>query len=156
YAEIALNRLVLDSRGRHLYNLAQQADISLHVYSIANALQVPTLAFCIEDKTLTYSAHFDVAQALTEGLARVVQHLQSRLADQLVYDLPAVPQLSLAGRADLGPLPASPATSEWRKGLDWLLKTFQHQRWHALAFPLDHDPALCSILPFLVRVLLVR
>lgn len=156
YEEIALHMQILDFQGKHLFNLIKQAGVSLHIYSVHNAFQVPTLAFCCENKTLVYHTHFDAAQALNGGLIRVVQYLQARQEGQPLYALPAVPQLSLSAGAEFGPLPTGPAVNGWQEGLDWLLKTLQCQHWHALAFPLDHDPALCAILPFLVRVLLVR
>lgn len=156
YAEIAPNTLGMDPRGKHLYTFVEQTGKQLRVYHVTSALQIPTLAFCIENETLVYTTHFDVAQALNEGLERVVQQAQSRQAEQPVYALPAVPQLTHAARGDLSSFPANPAPRGWQEGLDWLIAAFHRQHWCMLAVLLDHDTALSALIPFLVRLLLIR
>jgi len=154
--EMLLNSQTLDKRGNHLHTLAEQTGVPLRIYHVTGSLQVPVLGFCAEDETIGYTAHFDVAQALNEGLERVVQHFQSHHEEQPDYALPGVVHLPTAGCVAIGSPPHGPALSGWREGLDWLVETLHHERWRMAAVPLDHDPALAEVLPFLVRILLAR
>lgn len=156
YAEVGLHTLAMDAQGKHLHTLAEQAGKPLRVYHVTGTLQIPTLAFCVEDETLVYTTHFDVVQALNEGLERVAQHIQSCQEEQPIYALPAVPQLSHAVRGDPGLLLTGPALRGWQEGLAWLIASFHRQHWRMLAVPLEHDAALSALLPFLVRLLLMQ
>lgn len=156
--EMAVNVETLDNRTRHLHTLVEQTGTQLRIIHVDNSLQVPVLAFSIEDEILAYTAHFDVDEALYEGLERVVQHFQSLHEDQPDYALPSVPQLPSARCDGIGsPLDGPTLTlNGWQERLDWLVETLHHAHWSVAAVPLDHDPALSEVLPFLVRIVLTR
>jgi putative thiazole-containing bacteriocin maturation protein len=154
--ELSLDESMFDAQGKYLHTLVKQSGQLLHISTVNGTLQVPTLAFCIGNETVVYTAHFDMTQALNEGLACIVQHLQARQEEQPEYALPATPYLSPALRGVPGLPSAGSAFAGWQEGLDWLVEVFHRQHWRVLALPLDHDPALTAILPFLVRILLVR
>ena len=152
--EILLNTLALDEQGAHLRRLVEQTGTPLHIYDVTGSLQVPTLAFCLEEETLVYTTHLNVVQALHEGLERVVQHYQALHEGQMAYALPPVLHLPLAVRGSSGALPASCAPGSWVEQLEHLIAALHQRHWQMLVIPLDHDPALTDILPFVVRVLL--
>lgn len=155
YPEISPETLPLDEQSNHLLRLIEQTGKSLQIYDVTGTLRVPTLAFCLGEDTLVYTTQLDVRQALHDGLEQVVQHAQALHEEQMMYALPPVPQLPRAVRGAPGVLPASAAPNSWQEQLEQLVATLHQHHWRLLALPLDHDPALTDILPFLVRVLVI-
>jgi putative thiazole-containing bacteriocin maturation protein len=154
--ELDVNMQSLDNRTKHLHTLVEQTGRQLRAHHITGSLEVPVLAFSVDDETIVYTAHFDMAQALDDGLERVVQRFQSLEDEQPGYALPSVVQLSTAGCGALESPPHGPVLRGWREGLEWLVERLYQEQWIIAAVPLDHDPALSDVLPFLVRIVLTR
>jgi putative thiazole-containing bacteriocin maturation protein len=154
--EAPIDAQVLDMETKHLHTLVEHTGAPLHIYQVTGSLGVPALAFCVGDETVTYVAHFDRTEALHEGLERVVQRFQSLHEEQPDYALPAVVPLPAADTDVIEAPLGWPALQGWQEGLGWLVKRLDHAGWRLAAVPLDHDPALTAVLPFLVHMLLIR
>jgi hypothetical protein len=136
---------------------------SVTVYDVTGSLQVPTLAICLGDQTVAYGTHVDAALALQDGLKQAVLSKQLSGEQVLVDHLPFVPALpmSLRGEATGGSFPTasfsmSDASQQWPDLVIWLQDVLQMNGWRAFAVPLDHDPALHQIHPYIVHVLVAR
>jgi bacteriocin biosynthesis cyclodehydratase domain-containing protein len=156
YMELAVTTQSMEGPSLHLHRLLERAEVSPRIFRIRSALQAPILAFCLGDETIVYTAHFDVAQALEEGLERVVQRLQAVLEEQHDYATPPVLQLLSAGCEVTDALSDTPVLHGWQEGLEWLVERFHQENWRVMATPLHHDPELADTLPFLVHVSLAR
>jgi hypothetical protein len=131
----------------------------------------------MQGKTVAYSTHINVAQALRDGLEQAILHQQLSGKQILANNLPAVPDLPVALRGEKGtvetrtgavgtglapvrvptaPFSTDEAPQEWSDCKRWLQEVLQMHGWRAFAVPLDHDPALSQIQPYVVRVLVAR
>ncbi len=54
------------------------------------------------------------------------------------------------------PMPYQEMPEAWTARQQWLQQTLHAHGFHAWALPLDHDPALVQVFPYVVRVLLAR
>ena len=123
---------------------------------------------------MAYGTHSDVAQALQNGFEQAVLYKQLSGEQILVDNLPFVPVLPLNLRGETqtrsaqgteqGPALSAPTTSfsvygasqEWPDLKGWLQEVLQMNGWRAFAVPLDHDPLLHQIRPYIVHVLIAR
>lgn len=156
YPQIDLAVTPLEPDGtaqRHtLSYILGETEETLKVYDVTGPLQLPTFAFCLDGKTVAYTTHFSVSQALRDGLEMVLMSWQ--LVDEEIATLPPVLDLPPALRGDDIGVPAYDVPQEWPERLQWLQAALQRMRWHALAVPLDADPALRSVQPYIASVLL--
>jgi ribosomal protein S12 methylthiotransferase accessory factor YcaO len=178
YPEVDLTTIPMTSEGAHLHHLLQIVGEQVTVYDVTGILPVPTCAICVGKSVIAYSTHCDIAQALSTGLRQAMQQYQSRQAQQPEYAVVPTPDLPgqvQAGRDHSGnrkdhhnPL-QSPQSLDahtdgqrqtipeaWPARQEWLQQTLQAHGFHACALPLDHDPALMQVFPYVVRVLLAR
>jgi bacteriocin biosynthesis cyclodehydratase domain-containing protein len=184
YPQIDLSAIALEPEGiqkRHILELMHE---NTTVYDVTGPLQIPTFAICMQGKTVAYSTHINVAQALRDGLEQAILHKQLSGEQILADNLPAVPDLPMAlrgGKETVGtelapvqgavgtglapvqdsPTPTAPssvdeAPQEWLDCKRRLQEILQVHGWRAFAVPLDHDPALSHIQPYIVRVLVAR
>ncbi|HET8846761.1 MAG TPA: YcaO-like family protein, partial [Ktedonobacteraceae bacterium] len=155
YPQIDLAAIALEPEGtaqRHVLSyVLDKTEETLQVYDVTGQLQVPTFAFCLDGRTIAYTTQFTVAQALRDGLEKVLVAWQ--LARE---DTPLPPDLPLALRGDDIRTPAYEVPQEWPERLQWLQSVLQKTHWNAFAVPLDHDPALCAVQPYIALVLLGR
>lgn len=156
YPRVDLDRLPLTPEGGHLYRLLQATGEHLTVYDVTGSLRVPTFAVCLNGRVVTYSTHCDAVQALRAGFEQTLQHYQSERFQQADYALAPVPDCPAPLRSDQSSLPHYTLPDAWSDRLEWLLQQLQSSGYHAFAIPLNDDPALARVLPFLVRVLLKR
>ncbi|HEU5374900.1 MAG TPA: TOMM precursor leader peptide-binding protein [Ktedonobacteraceae bacterium] len=155
YAQVEISRVLLTSQGEYLYRLLKTAvGEQLFVYDVTGPLGVPTFAICLGERVVTYSTHWDAAQALERGFALTFQQCQAEQCQQFEYAVAPVPDLPSSLRAPQLSVPRSTQLDTWSARQEWLLQRLQANSLRALAVPLDHDPALTRILPFIVRVLL--
>ena len=154
YMQIDLVRTPMTSEGLHLYHLLKTTGEQITIYDVTGALQVPTFATCLGDKIIAYSTHCDVVQALSRGLEQALQHYQSEFFQQFGYAVPPVPDLPSILRSDQLSVLQYTSPDTWSARQEWLLQRLQSNGLRAFAIPLDHDPALVQVLPFIVRVLL--
>ncbi|WP_172632201.1 TOMM precursor leader peptide-binding protein [Dictyobacter arantiisoli] len=156
YKQVDLAHAPMTAEGDYLYHLLTTALGQITVYDVTGSLQVPTFAFCLTGPVVTYSTHCDIAQALETGCERALQQYQAEQFRQPVYALAPVPDLPASRRSNQLSVPSMFSPATWAKRQARLLETLQTQHLRALAIPLDHDPALMQVLPFIVRVLLTQ
>lgn len=155
YARLDLSGSPLTPEGAYLHRLLQiAAGEEIAVYDITGVSGIPTFVTCCGEKALAYSTHWEQALALTMGFVQALQPYQARPALQTGMPATAVPDFPVALRGTQRAVPSSPLPESWPERRAWLVERWQAQGLRALAVPLDHDPALTRVLPFIVRVLL--
>lgn len=153
YPQVDLAQTLTTPEQKYLIRALQATGRCITVYEITGSLRVPTFAICIDQKTVAYSSHCDVARALSLGLEQALQQCQSEQFQQPDYALAPVPDVPMHLRGDTVTIPRSTCPEAWSERQDWLLKQLQANAFRAFAVPLDHDPVLAETLPFIVRVL---
>jgi hypothetical protein len=163
YPQVDLAAVSLSPEGTRLLHILEQMGGSVTVYDVTGPLQVPTLAVCLGELTVAYGTHVDAALALRDGFEQAVLSNQLSGEQVLVDNLPFVPALPLALRGSTtgGSFSAfsfgtSDASQEWPDLSTWLQEVLQMNGWRAFAVPLDHDPVLRQIDPYIVHVLVAR
>lgn len=158
YPQIDLAATPLEPEGtaqRHtLSYILGETEATLTVYDVTGPLQVPTFAFCLDGKIIAYTTRFSASQALRDGLEMVLMSWQ--LADEDHAALPPVPDLPPVLRGDTISVPTYEVPLEWPERLQWLQTALQKLHWHAVAVPLDPDPALRAVQPYIASVLLMQ
>lgn len=155
YARLDLSGSLLTPEGAYLHRLLQIASgEEIAVYDITGVPGIPTFVTCCGEKALAYSTHWEQAQALTMGFIQALQPYQAQPSLQTGTPATAVPDFPVALQGTQRAVPPSALPESWPERRAWLLEHWQAQGLHALAVPLDHDPALTRELPFIVRVLL--
>lgn len=154
YAQVDLATSPMTPSGTYLYRLLKAVEARIAIYDITGMLQIPTFAICVGAHTIAYSAHCAIAPALEAGLKLAVQHYQSLHFQQPAYAPTCVVDLPLDLRGDHLCVPQTDIPPAWPARQSWLLQSLQHRGIHALALPLDHDPALNCIVPYVTRILL--
>lgn len=156
YPQVDLDRMPMIPEGVHLLRLLKAANAQITVYDITGPLRVPTFAICSGEKVVAYSTHCDGAQALLLGLEQALRQYQSEQFQQPDYAVAPVPDFPVRLRNDQLSVPRYTSPDAWPDRLAWLLQQLQANALRACAIPLDHDPALARVLPFIARVLLSR
>jgi bacteriocin biosynthesis cyclodehydratase domain-containing protein len=154
FARVDLNRMRLTPAGiydAHLLQIATEEMVA--VYDITGSLQVPTFVTCLGDRTVACTSHCDASRAIGLGLERALLQRQAVLCQQYAYAPAPVPDLPLSLRSTQWSVPSSTLPHTWPDRTAWLLQRLQFAGLEALAIPLNHDPALARVFPFLVRVL---
>lgn len=155
YAQVDLARVLLPAQGEYLYRLLKTAlGEQILIYDVTGSLHVPTFATCFGERVVAYTTHYDAAQALDSGFAQALQQYQAEQYQQFEYAVAPVPALPSSLRAPQLSVPHSTQLDTWSARQEWLLQRLQASGLRALVVPLNHDPALTRILPFIVRVLL--
>lgn len=155
--KVDLSSLSLTSEGDHLLSLLATVEAQPDVYDITGSLGIPTFAICAGTRTIAYSTHWDTVEALVGGLELALRQYQSEQAQQPEYAVEPVPQLLISRSANQSTqLRCVSAPHEWSSRLAWLVQRFRENGWLAIITPLNHDPTLVEVLPFLVRVLLMQ
>jgi len=147
-----LDAAPLDERGRrHVGNL-RAAGVPVAVHEITGALGVPSFAFCLAGRTIAHRSGPDVPEALGHGLEQLVLAHQAQRSSQ--------PQYAPAGVADLPerlrgtrptrcePVPPGDRPAQQQR----LCRALACAGHRPVAVPLDHDPAVAEVLPYLVHV----
>lgn len=156
YPQVDLERTVMTPEGAYLYQLLKTAHEQITVYDITGSLHIPTFAVCSGKNVVAYTTHCDGARALSLGLEQALQHYQSKQFQQPDYATVPVPDFPVKLRSDELSVPHYTLPDTWSERQACLLQQLQANRLHAFAVPLDHDPALTRVFPFIVRVLLSR
>lgn len=156
YPLVDLEKAILTPEGRHLDCLLKAASAHIAIYDVTGALRIPTFATCLGKEIVACTTHCDVAQALCLGLEQALQQYQSEQFQEHDYAVASVPDFPLSLRGDQWCVPHSTASDTWPARLEWVLQQLQANGLYAFMAPLDHDPSLTQILPFIVRVLLSR
>lgn len=156
FAQVKLEALSLSAEGARYRHLVELLGETIAIYDVTGPLQVPTFAFCLGDTTLAYSSHLDISEAIHDGLEQILQHYQSITNDQLQYALGVVSNLLTDLRGTDITLPEYKALPDWPTRQSYLQDVLYTRGWRAFVAPLHPDPALTSILPYIVHVLLAH
>ena len=149
---------------RHLRVLALMG-LQPEVYDVTGSLGVPTFAARSGDRVAAYASGFDAPRALELLVERVLHRYQAQ-ADGRRQDashlMPVVPDLP--SLQDVSQTPVSFASVSGAVSSEATRRLTQRSElprrllacgWRAVAVPLDHDPVLSDVLPFIVNVVLV-
>lgn len=157
FLQVDLAQVSLDDLGNRYRQMIEIMNLPVTVYDVTGESGVPTFAFVNAGETIAYACHLDPQKALSEGLERIIQQSQSIANQQPAYALlpvPPVPANLRSSHMTLLHSPLSPGWS-WSTIQAYLLNALEHQGYTAIAVPLDHDPELIKILPYIVRVVIV-
>jgi hypothetical protein len=140
----------LDESGERCRRLLAGLGQLPECYDLTGPLGVPAFAFCQGTATVAVTAGGTAGAALGDGLRCTLLAVQARVHDQPGYAPQAGPPLParLRGTTPRRPDPA-PVTPEQ------VAARLRDTGRVAVAVPLDHDPGLAEILPYLVQVVIV-
>jgi hypothetical protein len=149
FCPIDWNAVALDAPGRRYRSMAVMLGGRLDVYDVTGSPRVPTLAFCLDGVTVAYASGWSFGEALRDGLAEVLLSGQAQADNEAGYPLPRVPSLPEQGR-----LPGRSACPAWSTDPAGTVGRLARLGWKAVAVPLDHDPGVIGVLPYLVHVVM--
>ncbi|MEU7041243.1 hypothetical protein AB0A77_09290 [Streptomyces varsoviensis] len=140
----------LTSRAARYVKLLEIVDQPVEVHDLTALLGLPTFAFSTPEATVGYVSDLDVDAALEEGLERVLLAYQSRAADQPGYAPPPVPVLPARLRGKNGGRRPDSVT------LEAAVAGLTRDGGRVVAVPLDHDPLVARMCPFVARAVVVH
>jgi hypothetical protein len=140
----------LDDAGRRHRMMANQIGLPVQVYQVSGAVRLPVLAMVLDGVTVSYSAGLSFSDALRDGLAGVLRYHQAHSAGPIECAPLAVPPLT---QARPGAGPADWPT--WRTDSTAIAAELAALGRIAVVVPLDHDPAVLEILPYVAHTVLV-
>jgi putative thiazole-containing bacteriocin maturation protein len=154
YPMVELDETGPSEAARRYLKMLDIAGEKVTVYDATGALGVPMLLACTDGRTVGCAGHPDPGKALTDVLSQAVQHYQATANGQPEYaprGLPELPQ-HLRGSSSR-PLPE--ATERDRAEIhELLLGRLAGAGLRPVAIPLDHDPVMSAVLPYIVNVVL--
>lgn len=139
----------LTARGARYLKLLGIVDQTFEVHDLSAALGLPTFAFSTPEDTVAHVSDLDVGVALEKGLEQTLLAYQAKAADQPAYAPSPVPDLPAKLRGDLGTRPDSVC-------LEQVVGALTREGGRVVAVPLDHDPAIAALCPFVVRTVVVH
>ncbi len=156
YPQVDIQALIPHIKGNRQRRWFKGASEFITVYDVTGTLEVPTFALCSEKKTIVYSASFNPVQAIYQGFEQMVQQYQAMSNGHSEYALATVPDVPESLQGDGAAWQAYSCPQEWPTLQQWLQERLVTQGWHIFLAPLDHDPALARVFPYIVHVLLGR
>lgn len=139
----------LTPRAARYLKLLEIVDQPFAVHDLSGLLGLPTFGFTTPQGTVAYVSDLDVGVALEKGLEQTLLGYQSRAADQPGYAPAPVPELPEHLRGGPGARPKSVTLEEVVTGLT-------RDGGRVVAVPLDHDPFLARLCPFVARAVVVH
>ncbi|MEV0278510.1 hypothetical protein AB0I22_19300 [Streptomyces sp. NPDC050610] len=139
----------LTPRAARYVKLLEIVELRVQVHDLTALLGLPTFAFSTPDATVAYVSDLDVDAALEKGLERTLLAYQSRAADQPGYAPTPVPDLPVGLRGGPGARPDSVT-------LEDAVTSLTREGGRVVAVPLDHDPLLARMCPFVARAVVVH
>ncbi|MEU4834402.1 hypothetical protein [Streptosporangium sp. NPDC023615] len=151
FARLPLDRMRLDARGERYRAMLAVVGEPLEVFDVTGSLGVPAVLCCLDSEPVACASALSVPGAVADALEQALLHFQARENDQSLYAPPAPPRLPgpLRGRALRSP-GSGPALDLAAVGA-----ALERRGRRVLAVPLDHDPAVASLVPYIVQVVLV-
>lgn len=119
----------------------------VEVYDITGKLTVPTFAFCQNGRTIAYTTALNPSDAITDGLRLTLQAQQAR---DTCYPESAPPPVRTLPKRQRGTIRQFLRPAVHR---DELLDVLAAAKVHPVVVPLDHDPHVSALFPFVVRVI---
>lgn len=139
----------LTQRGARYLKLLEIVDQPFEVYDLSGLLGLPTLAFTTSQGTIACASDLDVGIALEKGLEQTLLAYQSRTANQPAYAPAPVPDLPTSLRGESGAWPDSATLEE-------VVTRLTRDGGRVVAVPLDHDPLLTRLCPFVAQAVIVH
>ncbi|HEX4221292.1 MAG TPA: hypothetical protein VHZ97_02950, partial [Pseudonocardiaceae bacterium] len=149
FPRLELDGVELTARGARYLKLLEIVDQTFTIHDLSGPLGLPTFAFSTPQGTVAYTSDLDVALALEQGLERTLLAYQAQAADQPAYAPEPVPDLPANLRGELGTWPSSVS-------LDEVVARLTRDGGRVVAVPLDHDPAIAQLCPFVVTAVVVN
>ncbi|MGI5282702.1 hypothetical protein ACQEVF_05160 [Nonomuraea polychroma] len=150
FARLPLGRMRLGARGDRYRAMLAAVGEPLEVFDITGSLGVPTVLCCLDSAPVACASALSAPQAVADALEQVLLHYQTRENGQPAYAPPAAPSFPepLRGRAPRPPV--------FRAALDLsaACAALARRGRRVLAVPLDHDPEVTSMMPYIVQVVL--
>ena len=122
------------------------------VHDVTGRLGVPTFVACRADRTIASAADLDPLRALELLLEAVLQHDQSRANGQPAYAPPAVAQLPACRRRGARVTGLRVAPEPDHRHWETLSGRLADAGHRTVVEPLDGDPVLAAVLPYIVWV----
>lgn len=138
--------LALDDEAAAYLRMLDILGIWPRVLDVTGPLRVPTLAFGAGDRTVAYVSGLRAADTMPAGLLAVLLDHQSADSGQPAYAPRLVPQLP----AGIAGVAASVPDDRLEPGD--VVDALRGAGFDPVAVPLDHDPELARLVPFIVRV----
>jgi putative thiazole-containing bacteriocin maturation protein len=149
FPRLDLDAAELTARGARYRKLLGIVDQAVEVHDLSGALGLPTFVFSTPDGTVAYVSDLDTGVALEKGLERTLLAYQAKAAGQPAYAPAPVPELPANLRGGLGTWPDSVSLAQ-------VVGTLTRDGGRVVAVPLDHDPAIAALCPFVVRTVVVH
>ncbi|WP_157597198.1 hypothetical protein [Streptacidiphilus rugosus] len=142
----------LTGRGERYRKLLEIVDERFEVYDLSGLLGLPTFAFTTAHGTVACASGLEPGTALERGLEQTLLAYQSRSADQPGYAPEPVPQLP----AELRGEPRGAGAWPTPVSLDEVVARLTRDGGRVVAVPLDHDPAVAALCPFVAQAAVVH
>jgi putative thiazole-containing bacteriocin maturation protein len=152
FPQIDLEHVALDDQGMRYWRILQTLEVPVVAYEVTGALEVPSFAFCVGDHTVAWSTEVNARDALRSGLEQTLQYEQARANHQPGYAPPQVRDLPRRLRGSQLTLPQTGSPVAWADQQRWLCDVLKRAGRRVVAVPLDHDPAVTDVLPYLVNL----
>jgi hypothetical protein len=159
-ATAPLPRLDLDgaeltARAARYRKLLDIVDQPFEIYDLSDLLGLPTFAFTTAEGTVACAGGLDAGAALEQGLEQTLLAYQSKAAGQPGYAPQPGPVLPAALRGQPGPDGAGAA---WPGPvtLDAVVARLTREGGRVVAVPLDHDPGVARLCPFVAQAVVVH
>lgn len=150
YPLVDLTAVALDEAGTRCRDLLATLDKLPNVYEIRGTAGVPTYAFCSGPDTIAYATEASPTSALTAGLTQVLRAVQASAHEQPPLAPATAPTLPQHLRGGPGKVIAMSESQLW--DTPTLAARLHQAGLTTLVAPLDHDPRLAQIMPYLVHV----
>lgn len=150
FPRITPSHIPLDADGERSLQMLEAIGRPLAVYDITASLGVPTVMSYLGTAPAACAAGLTLASALARTLEETVLCYQASLKDRPVFGPPPLPSLPRTSRGEMG---RSPNTDLQLDQAD-LVQILQRRGLDPVAVPLDHDPAVHAIMPYIVHVVL--
>jgi putative thiazole-containing bacteriocin maturation protein len=152
FPRLDLDAGLLDEHGARYAGILRNWEAPVTVYEVTGRLGIPTFAFCVGSKTVAYRAGVDVREVLRCGLEQVVAYEQARANHQPEYAPPDVPDLPHRTRGGRPTLPQPSSSGDWVHQQHRLCAALVRHGHRVVVVPLDHDPAVADVLPYIVNL----
>ncbi|MEV7676667.1 YcaO-like family protein [Streptomyces sp. NPDC088752] len=152
---VDLAALAVDDEVAHLVRLLEVTGADITVHDVTDPeLRVPTLVFDLDGTTVACAAGLDFVDAAVTGLERTLLRWQADHNDEPGYAPIPVPPLPDAPCDDKESLPHQ--IDLRTDPVQQLVAALLRAGWRPVAVPLDHDPALTALAPYVLRIVLVH
>jgi putative thiazole-containing bacteriocin maturation protein len=151
FPRIDLDEVELDDEGSTYRRLLEVVGVDAVAYDVTGGLGVPTVALCSGGRTVAWASALSPEEALCRGLEAVLLDDQARAEGQPEIAPAPVPELPERSRDRSARPPCRRAVV----GPDDMVAALTAAGHEPFVVPLDHDPAVADVLPYVVNVVVV-